>query len=77
MNFSKAVRRRMKELGINTSKLARRVGYSPQYIHDLLAEERRWNEPLMRKVCKELGLRIELVLDDQTATLDTTGTEGR
>jgi len=37
------------------------MGYSPQYITDLLAGHRRWNETTMDKACQVLGIKIEVV----------------
>lgn len=41
--------------------LARRTGYSPQHIHNLLKGEKRWNEESLKKVCDALELEIKVV----------------
>ena len=68
MDISSEIKHRMQELSISASELARRTHYSPQYIGDLLAGERRWNETTLGKVCEVLGFKLKLV--------DTTGTDG-
>ena len=63
MDFTKAVKEKMKQNNMNNSDLARETGYSPQYICDLLAGHRRWNETTIDKACKALGITIEFVYD--------------
>lgn len=66
----------MAELKIKPIILARKMGYSPQYISHLLTGRKRWNETTMDKVCQILGLSIHFSTDSpQAATLDATGTE--
>jgi DNA-binding Xre family transcriptional regulator len=60
MGFSSKVKSVLVEKEMNPSELARQVGYSPQYIHDLLKGDKRWNEETMSKVCDVLGLDITI-----------------
>ena len=76
MEFNFIVKKRMAELKIRPSKLARIVGYSAQHIGDLLAGNRRWNETTMAKVCKVLGIKVIYTIQDKGAPLDRTGSEG-
>jgi len=59
MNFSDVVHKALKEKGMTSYALAKQMGYTPQYIHDLLNGNRRWNEITMAKACDVLGLEIE------------------
>jgi transcriptional regulator with XRE-family HTH domain len=61
MNFSKTVKKFLKERDLTASDLARMIGYTPQYIHDLLAGNRRWNETTINKTCEALGIEILIV----------------
>lgn len=61
MNFTDIAKKSMEAQGIKPSELARKMGYSPQYITDLLAGHRRWNETTMDKACQVLGIKIEVV----------------
>jgi transcriptional regulator with XRE-family HTH domain len=54
VNFSAVVKRILKEKDLTASDLARMIGYTPQYIHDLLAGNRRWNETTINKTCEAL-----------------------
>lgn len=67
MNFTDAVKRSMADQGIRPGALARKMGYSPQYIADLLAGHRRWNETTMDKACQALGIKIEVVEDNKNS----------
>lgn len=58
MGFSAKVKSALEQKGINASELARKTGYSPQYMHELLKGDKRWNEDSMVKVCNALGLEI-------------------
>jgi transcriptional regulator with XRE-family HTH domain len=62
-NFSSVVNNKLKEKNLKAIDLARETGYSPQYICDLLAGHRRWNETTIDKACKALGITIEFVYD--------------
>lgn len=75
MSFNQIVKQRMEELDIRPSELARKSGYSPQYIGDLLSGDRRWNETTMNKISEVLGIKMEFVIDERAATYDATGTE--
>jgi transcriptional regulator with XRE-family HTH domain len=66
MPLGAKIKTRMQEMGVSTSELARRTGYTKQHIHDLLAGRRRWNETTLSKACAALGL--ELVIRDATGT---------
>ncbi|MFS1511848.1 helix-turn-helix domain-containing protein [Chengkuizengella sp. SCS-71B] len=61
MNFSKTIKKYLNERELNASDLARMTGYSPQYIHDLLKGDRRWNENTIDKVCDALKLEIKFL----------------
>ena len=63
MNFSAIVRKYMKEQKLKVSDLAKSMGYSYQYISDLLSGNRRWNETTMNKACEVLGIRIVVERD--------------
>lgn len=67
MNFTKIVKARMKELDINITALAGRMGYSINYISDLLKGDRRWNETTMAKACEALKLEARFVPSGETA----------
>ena len=49
----------MKQQDINYAELARKTGYSAQYISDLILGERRWNEDTINKVCAVLDITIK------------------
>lgn len=59
MNFSETVKKALKSKDLTASDLARMTGYTPQYIHDLLSGNRRWNEVTMNKACEALDIRIQ------------------
>jgi predicted transcriptional regulator len=61
MNFSESIKQVLKSRGLNPSDLARMTGYTPQYMYDLLAGDRRWNETTMKKTCDALGLEIRII----------------
>jgi len=60
-DFAMKIRHALVDQNMNVSDLARRTGYSPQYLHSLLKGEKRWNEESMRRVCEVLGFEIMLV----------------
>lgn len=70
MNFSEIVKIKLSEENMKITDLARKTGYSIQYISDLIAGKRRWNESTITKVSDALGIKIEFILTK-------TGTEGR
>jgi transcriptional regulator with XRE-family HTH domain len=59
LSFSKTVKETLIKNGYRPADLARMTGYSAQYISDLLAGERRWNEDSINKACEALGLIIK------------------
>ncbi|HHY27180.1 MAG TPA: helix-turn-helix transcriptional regulator [Desulfitobacterium dehalogenans] len=61
MNFSDQVKSTLNHLGVSPAELARKMGYTPQYISDLLSEKRRWNEDTMAKACQALGIKIAFI----------------
>ncbi|MDK8188829.1 helix-turn-helix transcriptional regulator [Paenibacillus sp. UMB7766-LJ446] len=61
MNISTQMKPVINERGLNPSELAHIVGCSPQYIHNLLNGNRRWNEETLSKVCGALDLEIKLL----------------
>ncbi|MEV2661839.1 helix-turn-helix transcriptional regulator [Paenibacillus larvae] len=61
MNFSDSVKEFLNKEGFSPSDLARKTGYSPQYIIDLLKCKRRWNTDTMAKVCEVLELELKVV----------------
>jgi len=61
MEFSSVVIERLKDLNMTKSELAKKMGYSSNYISDLLARERRWNETTTSKACEILGLEVKYV----------------
>lgn len=62
LNFSGAFKKAMAIRGLNAGIVARRMGYSPQYISDLLIGYRRWNETTITKACEVLGLKLTIVV---------------
>jgi len=68
VNFSESIKKVLKDRDLNASELARMTGYTPQYIHNLLAGKKRWNETTMTKACDALGLEIKFIdKSNQTA----------
>ncbi|WP_328801995.1 helix-turn-helix transcriptional regulator [Paenibacillus sp. LX16] len=61
MHFSSTIKEALKYKGFSASDLARLTGYTPQYIHDLLAGNRRWNETTISKACNVLELEIKFI----------------
>ncbi|MEB3752526.1 helix-turn-helix transcriptional regulator [Geobacillus sp. FSL W8-0032] len=61
MNFSEVVRNVLEDKNLRISDLARMTGYTPQYMYDLLAGNRRWNETTINKTCEALGIEIIVV----------------
>lgn len=68
-DFAGEARRRMAALGIKPVKLAKKTGYSVQYITDLLLGRRRWNETTINRVCLVLGLRVVIVAAETAETI--------
>lgn len=67
MNFSQVVLKSLKERDMNPTDLARKTDYTPQYIHNLLDGNRRWNEESMKKVCDVLGLEVKYTKREEGA----------
>lgn len=61
MGFSEVIKKALETNGITPSELARKTGYSAQYIGDVLKGHRRWNETTLTKACDVLGLEIVIV----------------
>ena len=66
--FADRARRRMDEMGLKSSDVAKVTGYSAQYISDLLLGHRRWNETTINRVCQVLGMRVEFVVAEQASS---------
>ncbi len=60
MGFSESVKSVLKSMNLTPSDLARMTGYTPQYIHELLAGKKRWNETTIEKTCEALGLELRV-----------------
>jgi len=60
MKFSESVKKFLKNRDLTPSDLARLTGYTPQYIHNLLEGNRRWNETTINRTCEALGLEIKI-----------------
>ncbi|MGF7046340.1 plasmid maintenance system antidote protein VapI [Paenibacillus sp. DS2015] len=60
--MSDTIKKVLKEKNLNPSDLARMIGYTPQYVHNLLDGNRRWNETTIDKACTALGLGIEFTI---------------
>ncbi|MCZ8518860.1 helix-turn-helix domain-containing protein [Paenibacillus caseinilyticus] len=59
-NISEAIKQQLKKKELNPSDLARMTGYAPQYIHELLAGKKRWNETTLIKACGALDLELTI-----------------
>ena len=71
LNFTPTVKTRMKTLKMKPVELARKTGYSAQYISELLSGRKRWNETTMNKVCSALNMRAFFVDADSADTNKT------
>lgn len=60
MKMSNEIKKVLQEKEMTASDLARMIGYSPQYIHNLLDGNRRWNETTIEKTCQALGLELQV-----------------
>lgn len=58
MDFSNIVKDILSRNGMKNAELARKTGYSPQYISDLISGDRRWNEDSMNRVCEALNIEV-------------------
>lgn len=61
MSLSQTIKKVMMAKGISPTDVAKRTGYTPQYLHSLLDGNRRWNETTLTKACDALELEIKLV----------------
>lgn len=80
MNFSEIIKNKLNEENIKITDLAKKTGYSVQYMSDLIAGKRRWNESTITKVSDVLGIKIEFNTKSTKIAkgeLTKTGTEGR
>lgn len=66
MNFSAIAKQKLVEKNMKPSSLARQMNYSPQYVLDLLAGHRRWNETTMSRACEALGIRVMFIDVEKT-----------
>lgn len=64
--FTPVVRKRMSEMNLRPSDLARKTGYSGQHIRDLLSGKRRWNETTINKLCEVLRIRVDFIFSKQS-----------
>jgi len=60
LKMSNEIKKVLQEKEMTASDLARMIGYSPQYIHNLLDGNRRWNETTIEKTCQALGLELQV-----------------
>lgn len=61
LDFSATVKEKLKQVPMSSAGLAREMGYTPQYLSDLLSGERRWNEVTMSKACEALDMELVVV----------------
>jgi transcriptional regulator with XRE-family HTH domain len=69
MGFSDMIRSVLKQKGITITDLAKKMGYTVQYVSDLLKGDRRWNETTMNKACDVLSIEVAYKIPE---TLDPT-----
>lgn len=67
MNFSEIVKNVLKQRNDTITMLAEQMGYSVQYVSDLLSGRRRWNETTMNKACEVLGIKVNYSISDKIA----------
>lgn len=65
MDFTQTVKQIMQKQGMRRAELARQMGYSGQYIRDLLAGRKRWNIVTMTRAAEVLGIKIEFKEHDR------------
>lgn len=68
LNFTANVKARMQVLRMRPTDLARKAGYSAQYISELLSGQKRWNETNMSKVCEVLDIKVCFVFEEEKST---------
>jgi Predicted transcriptional regulators len=61
MKISEGIKEILNARNLTQSDLARMIGYTPQYIHEILSGRKRWNETTLIKACDALGLVIDIV----------------
>lgn len=61
MTFSEAIKKSLEAKNLTPSDLARMTGYTPQYIHEILAGKKRWNETTMSKACDALEVELNII----------------
>ncbi|AXF39447.1 DNA binding protein [Paenibacillus phage Wanderer] len=66
MSFEKAIKHALVDKGMNVSDLAREIGHSPQYIHNILKGRRRLNTDIMFKICDVLDLEVKILPKSKT-----------
>lgn len=61
MDFSSIVKKELEVKKISVSDFAQKIGFSYQYVYDLLKGrgKRRWNENSINEACKALGIEIQ------------------
>lgn len=64
MDFTTAVKKRMKQKGLNGYDLAARIGYSPSSVYRVLRGDRRWTQKSISLVCDALDLKVEVIPND-------------
>jgi len=71
LNFSEKIKEALSKGPLTSAELAKRMGYTPQYVSDLLLSKRRWNETTMSKACEALGLKLSLsnIIDEHNPAL--------
>lgn len=58
-DFNALVIEILSENTMSRKELASKIGYSEQYLSNLLNNVRRWNDDLINKVCEVFGISIE------------------
>jgi transcriptional regulator with XRE-family HTH domain len=58
MKISEKIKQALVNEGLSSADFARSIGYTPQYVSDLLSGKRRWNETTITKACDVLGMEI-------------------
>jgi transcriptional regulator with XRE-family HTH domain len=73
MNFSATVKAALEQRGMKQKDLADQVGYSYQYISELISGKKRWNEVAIDNVCRALNLSVNFTLNEEE---EESGKEG-
>lgn len=61
-NFSDAVKNSLKTNKITVKELSKSTKISQSYIYDLINGKKRWNETVVKKISKQLGIAVEFKL---------------